>query len=94
MALAFTVTLVDDFFQQLVQHLIFASGLDHAIVGEYQPGRRTTVDGQMVPNIGQSPSSCAGLSLLSLHPCTTHSRTHPIFLTGWSMQSIFWRDAV
>jgi hypothetical protein len=58
-ALGFAATSADDFFQQLVQHLIVASGMDHALVGEYKPGRHnsiqtiaTCIDGQLVPNIG------------------------------------------
>lgn len=80
-ALGFTATSADDFFQQLVQHLIVASGLDHAIVGEYQPGRHNSirtiaacVDGQLVPNIGQYPNS--GNRLTHTHHRTHRTTTH------------------
>lgn len=83
-ALGFTATSADDFFQQLVQHLIVASGLDHAIVGEYQPGRHNSirtiaacVDGQLVPNIGQSPTSgISSRTRITARTARTHTHTH------------------
>lgn len=79
-ALGFSATSADDFFQQLVLHLVTASGLDHAFVGEYMENQHSEsdfirtiaacVDGKPGRNIGMHRQSYVGLLIradLSTH---------------------------